>query len=186
MKHDDLSDLSALWQSSAPTLKLDIAAAQRRYRWQRWLMRFNAVVELLAMLLASGITLWSFGADLPLVPAIWIPLLTVWGWVLFIPLNRSRWRSFNLMKSKSLHDSLQDHIRLTEQEIFRWRVSLVGTMVLVLMQLGLITARVLTQPYSTNIDLLTDGLVIVALLTLCLWFRQRQHASERLLHSLSS
>ena len=89
------------------------------------------------------------------------------------------------MKSKSLHESLQDHIRLTQQEIFRWRISFVGTLVLCVLQMVFIAAQVLFQPYRDNQSLIIDGAIIAGLLLLLYWYHRRQQASERLLHTLS-
>lgn len=185
MKNDDLSELSTLWQSETPPLSLDIKAAQRRYRWQRWVMRFNVVIELLALVIASGLTIWAFTTEIPVVTLIWLPLLTVWGWVIFFPLNLSRWRSFNLMKSKSLNESIQDHIRLTEQEILRWRISALSTLVLIVLFIGYVIARVIFQPYTLTDHWFTDAGIIGGLVVIAGWFYHRQKASQRMLKTLS-
>jgi len=185
MKHDDLNDLSSLWQSETPPLSLDLKAAQRRYRWQRWMMRFNVVVELLALVLASGLTIWAFTTDIAIVTLIWLPLLTVWGWVIFFPLNLSRWRSFNLMKSKSLNESIKDHIRLTEQEILRWRISALSTLVLMALFTGYVIARVIFLPYTPTDHWFVDAGIIGGLGIIAGWFYNRQKASQRTLKTLS-
>lgn len=185
MRHDDLRDLSSLWQSKTPALKLDIQAAQRRYRRQRWVMRLNIIVELLALVATSAITIWSFTQELQLLVAIWLPLVTVWGWVIFFPLNLSRWRSFNLMKSKSLNESIQDHIRLTEQEIFRWRVSFFSTLMIMLLFIVFVGARIMLQPHTQMGIRFLDAGIIAGLLLLSAWFYNRQKASQRLLKTLS-
>ena len=185
MKHDDLSELGSLWQSKTPELKLDIQAAQRRYRWQRWVMRLNITIEVLALVATSAITIWSFTQELQLLVAIWLPLVTVWGWVIFFPLNLSRWRSFNLMKSKSLNESIQDHIRLTEQEVFRWRFSFFSTLGIMILFIGLVGARVILEPQTKTDMWFIDAGIIGGLVLLLGWFRNRQTASQRLLKTLS-
>lgn len=184
MKHDDLTDLTALWQSQTPAQTLDIEALQRRYRRQRWLMRFNIGIEVMTLLAASIFTLWALASEMDLLTKVWMSVITLWGWALFVPLNMSRWRSFNLMKSKSLHDSIQDHIRLTEQEILRWRLSLYGTALLIIVFVVLLIFALLTQCCASS-DLFINALVTSGLSLLCYWFYRNQKACEAVRKTLS-
>lgn len=187
MNPRNLDDLSALWQSQTPAMKLDIEALQQRYRKQRWLMRFNFCSELLILLVITGATVWSFFSETQLQVFVqsWMVLFTLWGWGLFIPLNISRWRSFNLMQSKSLTESVQDHIRLVDQEIRRWRLSRYSTGLLIIVLVVLGGVRLLAEPFS-GLDLIVDVMVIGGLLGVVRWFSRRQKACQKARKILSN
>ncbi|WP_369743972.1 hypothetical protein AB8S08_05140 [Pseudidiomarina sp. PP-1MA] len=185
MKDHDLDNLTSLWQSTTPALKLDIQATQRRYRRHRWIMRFNIVIEILSLLFAAGISVWVLLNESDWLLSAWVLILTLWGWIIFFPVNLSRLRSFKLMKSNSLNDSMRDHIKLTEQEVYRWRLNLLGTFVLAGLLIVLLVAQILLRSEFETSELLLHGAIVASLMVLALWFYRRLQASKRLLKVLS-
>ncbi|RUO29487.1 hypothetical protein [Aliidiomarina sanyensis] len=181
MKNDDLDELSALWQEQAPKAQLNLTDLQRKYRKHRWLMRFNLVIEPMLLVIVTSLAVWGLLSGETLHKTLWIAVLVIWGWVLFVPLTVSRWRSFRLMKSKSLRESVDDHIHLLDQEILRWRLSFYATGTLLVVLLALTVWTFISELHAY--PLWVEMIVFAGLILLMAFFRKRRQACEVLRES---
>lgn len=180
MNDDQLPELSDLWQSSVATTPLDTADLQRRYQKQRWVMKLNIVLESLALVSATLLAVYLYLNAVNIYTMVWVCLFTVWGWLLFFPLNISRWQSFRLMTDVTLHESIQKHIELVEQEIRRWRISTFATLLLLIVLVAMSVVKAMNVP-PTSAEIGIDAGVTVLLLLLSGWFwRQRKQAEVAL------
>lgn len=190
MSNDNFNDLSQLWQAETPNKKVDIAALQQRYKKQRRVMGFNLLLEICILLLFTAFAVTTVVQKSDVLVQVWTIFMVVWGWSLFIPLCFSRWRSFNLMKSKSLDESLQEHIQLVKHEIWRWRLSFYATVfvgLVTLVYLG--SALVLNSVGGSGtgffrLDLLIDLVLITGVTGAAIWFHRCKKASEQVLETL--
>ncbi|CUS47347.1 MAG: Protein of unknown function (DUF2721) [Idiomarinaceae bacterium HL-53] len=177
MSKDNLDELTNLWQSEAPETQLDTKALKKRYRLQRWLMGFNVVSEIVMLVVASIVLVWLVVTEASWHTLLWVGFVTLWGWGLFLQLNLSRWRSFNLMKNKAVYEMIQEQVKLVEQELLRWKISFYGTLGLLVVYAALALVRLFSLPLAW-FDMGVDLAVIALLAGLAIGFRYKQKSCE--------
>lgn len=129
MENNDFSKLTELWQEATPSKQSapQLAQLQKKQQRQRWFMLMNAGFELVVLLFVSYFWISESAAGAALPELLWLGFVTLWGWVLFVVISFSRWRSLQAIKSGALSHSIALHTKLLQQSMFRWRLSVAAT-----------------------------------------------------------
>lgn len=132
MSQDDFSDLKQLWQTEKPAKTVNIAALTRRYARQRFMMIANLMLELLLLIATTLLAIWLAFDSEQFSSFVFVTFMCIWGWLLFIPLTISRWRSFHMLKTAAINESVTQHLEILRQTQLRWKVCGIATAFLAL------------------------------------------------------
>lgn len=178
MNNNDLSDMSALWQQQTTAPPVDFARLHKRSQRQRLQMILTVGLEsvILTTVTLYLVFLLLTSANIPQLMS--VSVFTLWGWALFIALNSSRWRSFQLIKSVTVHDSLASHCQLLLLEERRWQLSFYATLGLTLLQVVFMAVSMLHEPFSA-VDWWASAVSMLFLVLAMVWFRVQRNRARR-------
>lgn len=184
MKKDELTGLSELWQSAPEKSVIALDKLKSRHKKQFWIMVFNLVVETMLVVAVGYLFLTELRLDANLMPLLWLGFAFIWSSVTYLLLNRSRLQSFRLLRSKSLTESMPEHISLIKQEILRWHLSWTATIIFTLVLMCYFAVDYLTTGNSGT-DIIRYLLAVLILLLALLFFRHKKNNAEKILKRLS-
>lgn len=182
---DEWSALSKLWQTDDDKETLQLANLQARQRRQSWIMAANAIVEALIMVVLGLFAVGFISEDRDLYEQLWVGFVCGWASVLFILINRSRWKSLRLIKTCAVSESLSEQIDLVRHEIFRWQLSRVATLIFLLVISLIFIASLVFGEQALS----PTGRMILAWIALVLalmYFTWRKRAAMRMLKNISA
>lgn len=181
---DELAALSRLWQSTDSDHAPQLAKLTTKHRRQFWLMVINISLETLILCGAGYIFVQSLHDSSNFYLQLWLGFVSSWGLVTYILINRSRWMSVRLFNTRSVNDSLIDHINLVRQEIFRWRLSFIATLMFMAVWIILFMSSLFfnEQLFTETVYMLMTVVILVLLLS---FFKWREHLAKRVLKKIS-
>ncbi|WP_223668671.1 hypothetical protein [Kangiella shandongensis] len=181
---DDLAALSRLWQSKVSEPAPQLAKLTKKYRRQFVLMAINIILETSILCGAGYFFAQSLLGSSSLYMQLWLGFVSSWGLVTYILINRSRWKSIRLLNTRSVNASLTEQINLVRQEIVRWRLSFIATLIFMAVWVILFVARSIFNEQ----ELITTAQVVVTetiLMLALVLFKWREYLSKQVLKKIS-
>ncbi|TQF70745.1 hypothetical protein [Pseudoalteromonas luteoviolacea] len=184
MDNNEFEQLSSLWQSSEDKSLPHMEKLLKRHKRQSFILQLNILIELSAILAVSYLLLLSFLENMPLIKQAWIGFATLWGISLFILMSKSRLSSLKHLKSAQLSTSLEAHIKLIKNEIFRWELSIKATWIFAVAFGAFIGSECYFSTCANN-DLLHIGLSFIVLLVAQVFFVRKGKTAQKVLRTLT-
>ncbi|KZN30025.1 hypothetical protein N480_03515 [Pseudoalteromonas luteoviolacea S2607] len=183
MDNNEFEQLSSLWQSAEQKSLPHMDQLIKRHKRHSIVLKVNIAIEFLAVLAVSCFFVFSFIEKMPVIKLAWVGFATVWGVTLFVLMNKSRLSSLKHLKSEQIATSLDAHIQLLENEIFRWRMSIKATWIFMFAMGVFVMSKCLFSTCSAE-----DGLHLGAsFLVLCgaqVFFIIKNKTAKRILHKI--
>ncbi|KZN44205.1 hypothetical protein [Pseudoalteromonas luteoviolacea] len=183
MDKNEFEQLSSLWQSAEQKSVPHMDKLLKRHKRHSIVLKVNIAIEFIAILAVSCFFVISFIEKMPMIKLAWVGFATAWGITLFVLMNKSRLSSLKHLKSEQITTSLDAHMKLLENEIFRWSVSIKATWIFVIAMGVFVTSKCLFSICSAE-----DGLHLGAsFLVLCsaqIFFIMKNRTAKSILHKI--
>jgi predicted neutral ceramidase superfamily lipid hydrolase len=184
MKKDDLSGLSQLWQSAPEKPVIALDKLKSRHKKQFWIMLFNVIAETMLVIAVGYLFITELRSGAALMQSLWLGFAVIWSGLTYLLINRSRLQSFRLLRSKSLTESMPEHINLIKQEILRWHLSWIATGIFTLVLMLFVAAGYLSMGHITT-DIPRLLLALLILVLALVFFRHKKQRAKEILNRLT-